>query len=71
VNSKSSRGEPELEKERIITKAICKVLDGFNQPEVPDALDTADWRSPGEKRAKKPVTWLSTIIKTALHEESD
>ena len=39
VNSVSTHGEPELEKEKIITRSICKVLAGFHFQEVPDAVD--------------------------------
>ena len=35
----STHGEPELEKEKIVTRAICKVLAGFHYSEVPDAVD--------------------------------
>lgn len=31
--------EGDKQKERIITKCICKVLNGFNFDEVPDAVE--------------------------------
>jgi hypothetical protein len=40
VNSISAYGQPELEKEKIITRSICKVLTGFHYDEVPDAINT-------------------------------
>ena len=39
AKSVSAQGEPELEKEKLITKAICKLLAGFNFKEVPDAIE--------------------------------
>ena len=68
VNSISTHGEPELEKEKIITKCICKVLAGFNQPEVPDALG-AHLKDDDEIEEVKPAdTWLTRTIKEALKE---
>jgi hypothetical protein len=37
--SVSAHGEPELQKEKIITKAICRILDGFHFDEIPDVVD--------------------------------
>lgn len=37
--SVSAQGEPELQKEKIITKAICKILDGFHFDEVQDVVE--------------------------------
>ena len=34
----SAFGQPELEKEKIITRSICKVLSGFHFDDVPDAV---------------------------------
>lgn len=34
----NTHGDPELEKEKIITKIICKILNGFSFNEVPDAI---------------------------------
>lgn len=40
--SVSARGEPELQKEKIITKAICMVLEGFHFDEVKDVVETME-----------------------------
>ena len=48
VNSASRRGQPELEKEKIITKAICRVLAGFRFAEVQDAIEVLSLKSQGE-----------------------
>lgn len=45
VNSASRRGQPELEKEKIMTKAICRVLAGFHFAEVEDAIEVLSLRS--------------------------
>ena len=37
--SVSSHGAPELEKEKLITKALCCILHGFHFPEVKDAIE--------------------------------
>jgi hypothetical protein len=37
--SVSAVGDPELLKEKIITKAICSVLAGFEFPDVGDAIE--------------------------------
>jgi len=36
----SAHGAPELQKEKIITKAICRILEGFHFDEVKDVVDT-------------------------------
>lgn len=36
--SVSAEGQPELQKEKIITKAICKVLEGFHFDEIQDVV---------------------------------
>jgi hypothetical protein len=35
----SAHGEPELQKEKIITKAICKILEGFHFEELEDVIE--------------------------------
>lgn len=50
VNSASRRGEPELEKEKIITKAICRILAGFHFAEVKDAIDVLSLKSQEEQQ---------------------
>lgn len=52
VNSISTYGEPELEKEKIITRSICKVLAGFHFGEVPDAVDEMMKKSKDHAAAK-------------------
>jgi hypothetical protein len=37
--SVSARGEPELQKEKIITKALCRVLEGFHFDEIKDVVE--------------------------------
>lgn len=39
ARSVSTHGEPELEKEKLVTRAICKVLAGFHYKDVPDAVE--------------------------------
>jgi hypothetical protein len=50
ANSASRRGQPELEKEKLITKAICRVLAGFNFSEVQDAIEILGQKSENESR---------------------
>ena len=38
ITQVNTHGDPELEKEKIITKVICKILNGFSFNEVPDAI---------------------------------
>ena len=40
AKSLSAYGQPELEKEKLITKAICSVLSGFHFDDVPDAIQS-------------------------------
>lgn len=51
ARSVSTHGEPELEKEKIVTRAICKVLAGFHYGEVPDAVDAVIAKSEDKKGA--------------------
>jgi hypothetical protein len=51
MNSVSTHGEPELEKEKIITRAICKVLAGFHFSEVPDAVEAMAAKSKAREAA--------------------
>lgn len=39
VKMNAGQGDPELQKEKIITKVICKILNGFHFEEVPDAIE--------------------------------
>ena len=36
----AGQADPELQKEKVTTKVICKILNGFHFSEVPDAIDT-------------------------------
>ena len=45
----AAHGDIELQKEKIITKALCRVLAGFNFPEVKDAVDTILGNSDAKK----------------------
>lgn len=41
TKSKSAAGEdPHLQKEKLLTKSICRLLLGFNFPDIPDAIET-------------------------------
>jgi len=48
----STRGEPELEKEKIITKALCRVLAGFKFDEVPDAIESLTMKRKDQMKSK-------------------
>lgn len=39
IGQVSSHGDPELQKEKLVTKVICKILNGFSFQAVPDAID--------------------------------
>lgn len=74
AKSVSAQGEPELEKEKIITKSICKVLEGFNFKEVPDAIEklieeNKVYRETKSTDAKLWGSNLSDLLKTKEVEE--
>lgn len=55
--SVSAHGAPELQKEKIITKALCRVLAGFHFEEVKDAIDTMVEKTNELKSNKDGVLW--------------
>mmetsp|Transcript_20805 Transcript_20805/g.32096 ORF Transcript_20805/g.32096 Transcript_20805/m.32096 type:complete len:98 (+) Transcript_20805:3014-3307(+) len=58
ANSVSAHGDPELQKERLVVKAICRVLDGFNFPGIPDAIETLlKTQAKKEKDPKPNQAW--------------